>query len=72
MNDHDDNIFDEDDALDYIMSEEVEKDSRQQKPQTGCLGLLVAVIALPFPLFYFGLLLLLNWFRLRMSWSNLK
>jgi len=54
MNDHDDNIFDEDDALDYIMSEEVEKDSRQQQSRTGCLGLL-AVIALPTYLLYFGI-----------------
>lgn len=53
MNDHDDNIFDEDDALDYIMSEEVEKKAQQQ-PRTGCLGLL-AVIALPASMIYFGL-----------------
>jgi hypothetical protein len=32
MDDHDDNIFDEDDALDYIMYEEVEKEVND--PQT--------------------------------------
>jgi hypothetical protein len=57
MNDHDNNIFDEDDALDYIMSEEVEKDVSQQKLRTGCLGLLT-FITLPASLIYFGLSLL--------------
>ena len=42
--DHDDNIFDEDDALDYIMSEEVEKDAQEPKPQAGCLVLIVLLI----------------------------
>ncbi len=38
MDDHDDNIFDDDDALDYIMSEEVEKADQQPQVKSGCLG----------------------------------
>ena len=40
----DDNIFDEDDALDYVMYEEAEKDSKQPVNQSGCLGLLLLTI----------------------------
>jgi len=36
--DEENNIFDEDHALDYIMSEEVEKDSGQSQNKSGCLG----------------------------------
>jgi hypothetical protein len=44
MEDHSDNIFDEDDSLDFIMSEEVEKDAQEPKTQSGCLGLIVLLI----------------------------
>jgi len=39
----DDNIFDEDDALDYIMYEEVSKNSQREnnKSTGGCLSLLL-------------------------------
>lgn len=43
MDDHDDNIFDEDDALDHIICEEVEKEVNPQT-KTGCLGVLLVVI----------------------------
>ena len=46
----DDNLFDEDDALDYIIYEEVEKEVGQKSGKSGCLGLFV-VPALFFPLF---------------------
>ncbi len=45
----DENIFDDDDALDYIMYEEMNKQSQgnQNKPgKTGCLGA-VALFVLP-------------------------
>ena len=44
MEDHDDNIFDEDDALDYIMYKEVEKEVNNPQAKTGCLGVLLVVI----------------------------
>ena len=46
MEDHDDNIFDEDDALDYIMYKEVEKEVNHPKAKTGCLGVLL-VLTIP-------------------------
>jgi hypothetical protein len=46
--DHDDNIFDDDDALDYIMYNEVEKEAQRpsNQNQSGCLGLIV-LLAIP-------------------------
>ena len=44
MGDHDDNIFDEDDALDYIMYEEVEKEVNSPQAKAGCAGMLLVVI----------------------------
>jgi hypothetical protein len=49
MNDHDehsDNIFDEDDPLDYIMYEQVEQKTSKQLAKSGCL-LLFALPILP-------------------------
>jgi len=46
MVDHDDNIFDEDDALDYIMYEEVEKEVNDTEGGSGCLGV-VMILAVP-------------------------
>lgn len=43
----DENIFDDDDALDYIMYEEMNKENQgnQNKPgKTGCLGALALVV----------------------------
>lgn len=51
MDDYDDNIFDNDDALDYIMQEDVEQRSQQPPNQAGCLGL-VAVLLLPVSYIY--------------------
>jgi hypothetical protein len=46
VEDHDDNIFDEDDALDYIIYEEVEKEvnSNDPKSRSGCLGVMLVRI----------------------------
>ena len=40
----DDNIFDGDDALDYILCEDVEKASDQSEKKGGCLGLILLLI----------------------------
>jgi hypothetical protein len=44
VDDHDDNIFDEDDALDYIMYAEVEKVVNDPQSRSGCLGMLLVLI----------------------------
>ncbi len=44
MDDLDDNIFDEDDALDYVMYEEVEQEEKQNQRHSGCLGVLLLFI----------------------------
>ncbi len=54
MDDFDDNIFDDDDALDYIMSEEVEEGSKEPQSRSGCLGVLLLVIV---PVVLFGQLI---------------
>jgi hypothetical protein len=47
----DDNLFDEDDALDYVMYEECEKDAQQDMKKTGgkggCLGMLAVFVFTP-------------------------
>ena len=45
--DHDDNIFDDDDALDYVMPKEVEKEIKQPGNQSGCLGFVALLILTP-------------------------
>lgn len=43
----DENIFDDDDAFDYIMYEEVSKqsqDNQNKSGRTGCLGVLALVV----------------------------
>ncbi len=62
MDDFDDNIFDEDDALDYIMSEEVEKEAKKTEVnntegRSGCLGVVLLLI---FPVLLVELLA--DWF----------
>lgn len=54
MDDLDDNIFDDDDALDYIMSEEVEAWDQQPQGKTGCLGVIL-ILVMPIGLIYSGL-----------------
>jgi hypothetical protein len=54
MDDFDDNIFDDDDALDYIMSEEVEKGSKEPQSSSGCFGVLLVLIV---PVILFGQLI---------------
>ena len=44
MDDHDDNIFDEDDAFDYIHSEEIEKWDKQPQGKSGCLEILLVMV----------------------------
>jgi hypothetical protein len=41
----DDNLFDEDDALDYILYKECEKESKNSNGKSGCAGVLVLLIA---------------------------
>ena len=43
MDDHDDNVFDEDDALDYIIYEEAEKEVNDPQSRSGCLGVLLVL-----------------------------
>ncbi len=49
MTDHDDNIFDEDDALDFIIHKEMEEDSADKQGKGGCLGILFLLLV-PVPL----------------------
>jgi hypothetical protein len=42
----DDNLFDEDDALDYILYEECENESQNPNRKSGCAGVLV-LLAVP-------------------------
>ena len=44
MDDYDDNIFDEDDALDYIIYEEVEKEVNDPNSRSGCLGMMLTLV----------------------------
>jgi hypothetical protein len=44
MDDHDDNIFDNDDALDYILYEDSERDVRERKGGGGCLSVILILI----------------------------
>jgi len=53
MEDHDDNIFDQDDALDYIIYKEVEKEVNTPQAKTGCLGVM---LILTIPSFLLGVL----------------
>ncbi len=46
MEDYDDNVFEEDDALDYVIYEEVEKEVNDPHSRSGCLGV-VLVLVLP-------------------------
>lgn len=46
MDDYDENIFDEDDTLDYVLYKEVVGNNNQSKPTTGCLGL-IAIVTIP-------------------------
>lgn len=41
----DDNIFDEDDALDYIIYEDCKKEDQKPEGKSGCLGLVLLIIA---------------------------
>lgn len=40
----DDNLFDEDDALDYVLYEECEKESKNSNRKSGCAGMLVLML----------------------------
>ncbi len=44
MDEFDDNIFDKDDALDYILYEEVEKEVNDPQSRSGCLGMLLVLV----------------------------
>ncbi len=44
MEDHDDNIFDQDDALDYVLYEDSEKDFHRPQRRAGCLSVLAMLI----------------------------
>lgn len=43
----DDNLFDEDDALDYVLYEECEKEVKKNGGNSGCLGMLVFMLITP-------------------------
>jgi hypothetical protein len=52
-----DNIFDDDDALDFILYEELEKQGQERKGgKGGCLGIVVLLLLLPM-----ASVILLNW-----------
>ncbi len=46
MDDLDDNIFDDDDALDYILYEDSERDVHERKG-SGCLGMVLLLLFIP-------------------------
>lgn len=54
MENNDDNIFDPDNAFDYIMSEEVEKGDQQPQGKSGCLGA-IAIVLIPIGALCWGL-----------------
>jgi len=41
MDDFDDGLIEEDDALDYVLFEEMEKERKNDNSNTGCLGLMI-------------------------------
>ncbi len=43
----DDNLFDEDDALDYVLYEECEKEVEKNKGHSGCLGVVAFLLLMP-------------------------
>ena len=49
---NDDNIFDEDDALDYIFYEELEDKNNKSPNNTGCLGVVILLI-MPIAIYFF-------------------
>lgn len=42
-----DNLFDDDDALDYVLYEECAEERKIGRRQGGCLGMLVFLLILP-------------------------
>ncbi len=54
VEDPDDNIFDDDNALDFIMYKEVEKEVNNPQAKTGCFGVL---LILTIPSFLLGVLI---------------
>ena len=50
QDDHGDNLFDDDDALDYILYEECERDAKKNNG-SGCLGMIVILVGISIKIF---------------------
>jgi hypothetical protein len=44
MMDDDENLFDKNDALDYIIYDDMENGSKRKSGKTGCLSILIVII----------------------------
>lgn len=51
----DDNIFDEDDALDFVIYEETENEVAKSNKSSGCLSSVVVFLTIPSSLLYYVL-----------------
>ncbi len=49
----DDNIFDEDDALDFVIYEETENEAAESNKSSGCLSFIVVFLTIPSSLLYY-------------------
>lgn len=47
----DENLFDEDDALDFLLYEEAEKDLNKSNQPGGCLSVVILFLVIPAGLF---------------------
>ncbi|MDD4274086.1 MAG: hypothetical protein PHG14_10215 [Desulfobacter postgatei] len=52
----DENLFDEDDALDFVLYEEAEKELKDPKSSGGCLSVLIFFLVIPTGFLYFGII----------------
>ena len=50
----DENLFDEDGALDFVLYEEAEKDRNNLKNSGGCLSVFIFFLFVPATLLYIG------------------
>ena len=52
----DENLFDEDNALDFVLYEEAEKDRNNPKNSGGCLSVLIFFLVIPAGLLCLGII----------------